>query len=64
MQTAIAILASVFIYALILSLVSKKTVHKEIVKNRVENLEKQKKELNFTILSIEIIEKNCYIIVE
>ena len=41
MQTAIAILASVFIYALILSLVSKKTVHKEIVKNRVENLEKQ-----------------------
>ena len=41
MQTAIAILASVFIYALILSLVSKRTVHKEIVKNRVENLEKQ-----------------------
>ena len=31
-------------------------------KNLIE--QKQKKELNFTILSIETIEKNCYIIVE
>ena len=36
----------------------------EITQEKLENLEKQKNELNFTILSTEIIEKNCYIIVE
>ena len=39
-------------------------VFAEITQEKLENLEKQKKELNFTILSIETIEKNCYIIVE
>lgn len=36
----------------------------EITQEKLENLEKQKNELNFTILRKEIIEKNCYIIVE
>ena len=41
MQAIIAILSAVFIYTLILSLVSKKTIHKDIVKTRVEHIEKQ-----------------------
>ena len=41
MQALITILSIVFIYTFLLSLVNKKTIHKEIVKNRVDNLQKQ-----------------------
>lgn len=41
MQSLIAIISSIFAYALILSLVSKKTIHKDIVQKRVVDLQKK-----------------------
>ena len=39
-------------------------VYVEITNEKLEKIEKNKNELNFAILEMEIIEKNCYIIVE
>lgn len=41
MQALITILTGVFVYALVLSMTSKKTLHKEAIRNRVVNIEKK-----------------------